>query len=55
MPRDSRVMLFDVSSAIEEIHEYTSGIDLQAYLESKIRRRAVERYFTIIAEALKQL
>ncbi len=55
MKRDPRVLLDDVIEASEEIVEYTSDMDMQAYLESTIIRRAVERCFTIIGEALNQL
>lgn len=55
MKRDSRVLLDDVIKSCEEIMEYTSGIDLPAYLDGRIIRRAVECCFTIIGEALNKL
>ena len=55
MKRDPKVLLDDVIRASEEIREYTIGMDLLAYRESRVRRRAVERCFIIIGEALVQL
>ncbi len=55
MKRDSKVLLDDVIQASEEIREYTAGMDLSAYRNSRVRRRAVERCFTIIGEALNKL
>lgn len=55
MKRDPKILLDDVIGAIVEIREYTVGMDLPAYRESRVRRRAVERCSTIIGEALIQL
>ena len=55
MKRDPKVLLDDVIGAIGEIREYTVGMDLLAYRESRVRRRAVERCFIIIGEALVKL
>ncbi len=55
MKRDSKVLLDDVIKASDEIREYTAGMDLLAYQENRVRRRAVERCFTIIGEALIKL
>lgn len=48
MKRDSKVFLDYVIQASEEIREYTAGMDLSAYRKSRVRRRSVERCFTII-------
>jgi uncharacterized protein with HEPN domain len=44
--------LEDIVNAAEEIQSYTAGMSLDGYLESRLTRRAVERLFTIIGEAL---
>ena len=39
--------LFDILQAAEEIETFTHGIDYQAYKDSPIIQRAVERDFEI--------
>ncbi len=55
MKRDPLKLLNDIISAIEEILEDAEGMDLQDYLQARSKRRAVERCFTIIGEALYSL
>ena len=46
--------LVDVLQA-EEIQSFMEGMDLRAYLASPVTRRAVERDFEIIGEALNRI
>ncbi len=52
MKCDPLKLLSDIVSAIEEILEDAEGMNLQDYLQARSKRRAEERCFTIIGEAL---
>jgi uncharacterized protein with HEPN domain len=55
MNDEIRKSLFDVLQAAEEIRAFTAGMNLQAYLNSPVIHRAVERDFAIIGEALTRI
>lgn len=55
MPRDPRAYLEDIVGACQAISAATHGMDLPAYLASRLVRSAVEREFIIIGEALAAL
>ena len=44
-----------IVEAAQELAEFLSGIDVDDFLEDRLRQRAVERLLTIIGEAAKQL
>ena len=48
--------LFDIRESIDSINKYLSDKrDFMAYLENKMLRRAVEREFEIIGEAMSKI
>jgi len=47
--------LQDISDALTELEEYTSGKTLSGYLADRQLRRSVERVFEIIGEAMSHL
>ena len=53
--RKAKNALQDILSAIEEVEEYTSGLDLGDYLKSGLVRRAVERCLEIVSEASRKI
>lgn len=56
MQRDTRKYLLDVSIAIDSIYDYLGeSRDFNVYENNKLLRRAVEREFEIIGEAINQL
>jgi len=55
MNDEIRKNLVDVLQAAEEIQSFMEGMDLRAYLASPVTRRAVERDFEIIGEALNRI
>ncbi|MGA2481386.1 MAG: HepT-like ribonuclease domain-containing protein [Spirochaetia bacterium] len=55
MPRDERAYLADVVDSCEAIEVAVSGLDLPAYLASRLVRSSVEREFIIIGEAIAAL
>jgi uncharacterized protein with HEPN domain len=55
MQRDIRTYLADIQQAIADIELFTSGKSLTDYENDLLSRRAVEREFTIIAEAISRL
>ena len=55
MRREPRAYLADVVAACEAIAIDVAGIDLDAYLETRSIRSAVEREFIIIGEAINAL
>jgi uncharacterized protein with HEPN domain len=55
MPRDARAYLADIIDACRAIDSAIAGLDLPAYLASRLVRSAVEREFIIIGEALAAL
>ncbi len=52
MPSDSRAYLNDIIDCCEAISGMLEGMDLEPYRQNRIIRRAVEREFTIIGEAV---
>ena len=55
MPRDPRLYLWDIEEAIADIVAYTKGRNFADYSSDRFVRRAVERNFEIIGEALIRL
>ena len=55
MKDETRKNLIDVFHAAEEIQNFVSGMDFQAYQDNPVIRRAVERDFEIIGEALNRI
>ena len=55
MPRDSSVYLDDIATAIERIHRYCEGLDLQSFAKDERTVDAVARNLEIIGEAVKHL
>jgi uncharacterized protein with HEPN domain len=55
MEHDPRAWLWDVRQAADDIAAFVSGRTLEDYLADKMLRRAVERQFEIVGEALNRL
>lgn len=55
MNAELRKNLFDVLHAAEEIQGFTAAMDFSDYQASQVTRRAVERNFEIIGEALNRI
>ena len=55
MRRSVLKLLEDIRGAATSIRQYTQGFAEADYLENKLIRRAVEREFEIIGEALRRL
>jgi uncharacterized protein with HEPN domain len=55
MTPEAQKLLEDMRSAAADIADFTSGKSLDDYLSDKQLRRAVERSFEILGEALGQL
>jgi uncharacterized protein with HEPN domain len=55
MRPESRKLLVDMHDAADEIAAFTQNKSLEDYLANKQLRRAVERGFEIVGEALTQL
>jgi uncharacterized protein with HEPN domain len=55
MNDDIRKNLIDVLQAAEEIQVFIHGMDFTAYQKNPVTRRAVERDFEIIGEALNRI
>jgi len=55
MRLEAKKYLYDIQRAAEEIAEFTTGKQLADYEREPMLRRAVERAFTIIGEALARL
>ena len=55
MRKDVRVFLLHILQAIEDIKEYTAGMDLEDFLGDKKTQDAVMRKLEIIGEAVKKL
>jgi uncharacterized protein with HEPN domain len=53
MPRELRKYLEDIHQCIAEVDLFTAGKTLEDYEQEVLLRRAVEREFTILAEAIK--
>src|SRR5207248_7785337 len=55
MQPESQKLLKDMQDAAAEIAEFTAGRSFEEFLRDKQLRRAVERSFEIIGEALSKL
>jgi uncharacterized protein with HEPN domain len=55
MTDKTRKYLFDILEAVKSIESYISNIDFIQYQKNKMIRRAVEREFEIIGEAMNNL
>ena len=55
MNDETRKNLIDALQAAEEIHNFVYGMDLKAYQNNAVTKRAVERDFEIIGEALNRI
>jgi uncharacterized protein with HEPN domain len=55
MKAEIKKHLYDILQSAEEIIDFTSTMDLQAYETSAVTQRAVERDFGIIGEALSRI
>ena len=55
MRLEAKKYLYDIQRAAEEIAEFTAGKQFADYEREPMLRRAVERAFTIIGEALARL
>ncbi|HMJ91546.1 MAG TPA: DUF86 domain-containing protein [Candidatus Acidoferrum sp.] len=55
MKLESRKLLLDALEACDSIAQHLSGISFNGYRDSRLLRRAVEREFEIIGEALNRL
>jgi len=48
-------LLYDILTCCEEIRQFTAGMGRRKWLGDLIARRAVERDFGIIGEAIKRI
>ncbi|MGD8787408.1 MAG: DUF86 domain-containing protein [Phycisphaerales bacterium] len=55
MNDETRKNLIDILQAAEEIQDFIHGMNFQAYQNSSVTKRAVERDFEIIGEALNRI
>lgn len=55
MKDETRKNLFDILQAAEEIQNFVCGMDLESYQSNPVTKRAVERDFEIIGEALNRI
>ncbi len=55
MNDETRKNLIDVLQAAEEIQDFVCGMDFKAYQNNAVTKRAVERDFEIIGEALNRI
>jgi uncharacterized protein with HEPN domain len=55
MNDETRKNLVDILQAAEEIQDFVSEMDLEAYQNNPVTKRAVERDFEIIGEALNRI
>ncbi|MCK4292470.1 MAG: DUF86 domain-containing protein [Planctomycetes bacterium] len=55
MNDEARKNLIDVLQAVEEIQDFVRGMDFKAYQNNPVTKRAVERDFEIIGEALNRI
>lgn len=55
MRPESAALIWDALDAARTIDDFLAGISLDEYLSDLLRRRAVEREFEIIGEALNRL
>lgn len=55
MQHDIKVYLYDIISSIDSIFQYISGFSFEKYYEHRQVKRAVEREFEIIGEAINNI
>ena len=55
MNDETRKNLIDILQAAEEIQDFVRGMDFKAYQNNLVTKRAVERDFEIIGEALNRI
>ena len=55
MNDETRKNLIDILQAAEEIQDFVCGMDFEAYQNTPVTKRAVERDFEIIGEALNRI
>jgi uncharacterized protein with HEPN domain len=55
MKKNDQVYLLHILEAIDQIHEYTLGLDYDAFLKSRLIQDGVIRQLEIIGEATKNL
>ena len=55
MNDETRKNLTDILQAAEEIQDFVCGMDFEAYQNTPVTKRAVERDFEIIGEALNRI
>ena len=55
MNDETRNNLIDILQAAEEIQDFVRGMDFKAYQNNPVTKRAVERDFEIIGEALNRI
>jgi uncharacterized protein with HEPN domain len=55
MNDETRKNLIDILQAAEEIQDFVRGMDFEAYQNTPVAKRAVERDFEIIGEALNRI
>jgi uncharacterized protein with HEPN domain len=56
MDNEIKKYLFDINESIDSIEKYLGGMrDFKIYLANKMLRRAVEREFEIIGEAMSRI
>ncbi len=55
MKDETKKNLIDVLQAAEEIQDFVSGMDFKVYQNDLVTKRAVERDFEIVGEALNRI
>ncbi len=55
MNDETRKNLIDILQAVEEIQKFVRGMDFKEYQNNPLTKRAVERDFEIIGEALNRI
>jgi uncharacterized protein with HEPN domain len=55
MNDETKKNLIDILQPIEEIQDFVCGMDFKAYQNNSVTKRAVERDFEIIGEALNRI
>lgn len=53
--KDDARWLADIVACADELAEYLAGIDVDDFVQDRMRQRAVERLLTIVGEAAKQV
>ncbi|MCY4309039.1 MAG: DUF86 domain-containing protein [Rhodobacteraceae bacterium] len=55
MRTNPQKLLYDILTCCEETRQFTAGMDRRKWLDDLMARRAVERDFGIIGEAIKRI